>query len=438
MKFTDCIEIVGSKPTLYEGTKQYVSTGAVEEYFINEKSIEEYSYKERPSRADLVGKSGDILFAKMAETKKTLILDKETENYLKSVLKRITTVGALSLAVIAGLPIIFGAVSNLSTNISIGGTGLLIVVGVALETYKQLDGELLTRSYMKKGRRKTKCLYYLLNSKNFLNQKDKNSSGATQKAITNAGLEKINVNIPLFFKQDQIVKQFDLLTDIIKKYQSQLKKLDSLIKSRFIEMFGDPVQNPKKWDIKKMSDYILFLTSGSRGWSEYFSNEGKLFLTIKNVKNNRINIENIQYVQAPNNKEAERTKVQENDLLISITADLGRTGVVSKEIANYGAYINQHLSLVRLNTEKVNPLFVSYYLETDGGKLQFNKKNQSAVKAGLNFEAIKSLTFMNPPLKKQNEFVSFVQQIDKSKFAVQKSLEKAETLYKSLMQEYFG
>lgn len=79
---------------------------------------------------------------------------KETENYLKSVLKRITTVGALSLAVIAGLPIVFGAVSNLSTNISIGGTGLLIVVGVALETYKQLDGELLTRSYMKKGRRK--------------------------------------------------------------------------------------------------------------------------------------------------------------------------------------------------------------------------------------------------------------------------------------------
>ena len=382
MKFTDCIEIVGSKPTLYEGTKQYVSTGAVEEYFINEKSIEEYSYKERPSRADLVGKSGDILFAKMAETKKTLILDKETENYLFS-------------------------------------TGFFAI-------------------RPKNGILTTKCLYYLLNSKNFLNQKDKNSSGATQKAITNAGLEKINVNIPLFFKQDQIVKQFDLLTDIIKKYQSQLKKLDSLIKSRFIEMFGDPVQNPKKWDIKKMSDYILFLTSGSRGWSEYFSNEGKLFLTIKNVKNNRINIENIQYVQAPNNKEAERTKVQENDLLISITADLGRTGVVSKEIANYGAYINQHLSLVRLNTEKVNPLFVSYYLETDGGKLQFNKKNQSAVKAGLNFEAIKSLTFMNPPLKKQNEFVSFVQQIDKSKFAVQKSLEKAETLYKSLMQEYFG
>ena len=189
-------------------------------------------------------------------------------------------------------------------------------------------------------------------------------------------------------------------------------------------MFGDPVTNPKGWEIKKLSDYIVFLTSGSRGWSEYFSNDGELFLTIKNVKNNKISIENIQYVNAPNNKEAERTKVKENDLLISITADLGRTGVVSKEIANYGAYINQHLSLVRLNIEKVNPLFISFYLESDGGKLQFNKKNQSAVKAGLNFDAIKSLTFMNPPLKMQNDFVSFVQQIDKSKFEIANSLKR--------------
>ena len=263
-------------------------------------------------------------------------------------------------------------------------------------------------------------------------------TGATIPHIYFKDYQNIPLKLPSLQKQKHISAVLDKCTALIAKHKLMLEKYDTLIKSRFIEMFGDPVQNPMDWDIKKLSDYMIFLTSGSRGWSEYFSNEGKLFLTIKNVKNNRINIENIQYVQAPKNKEAERTKVQENDLLISITADLGRTGVVSKEIANYGAYINQHLSLVRLNTEKVNPLFVSYYLETDGGKLQFNKKNQSAVKAGLNFEAIKSLTFMNPPLKKQNEFVAFVQQIDKSKFAVQKSLEKAETLYKSLMQEYFG
>ena len=278
-------------------------------------------------------------------------------------------------------------------------------------------------------------LYHLFSNKDWSEGSNKAVKGIT---LNKASLSEAKIPLPPLETQKHIAAVLDKCTALIAKHREMLAKYDTLIKSRFIEMFGDPVQNPKEWDIKKLSDYIIFLTSGSRGWSEYFSNEGELFLTIKNVKNNRINIENIQYVQAPNNKEAERTKVKENDLLISITADLGRTGVVSKEIANYGAYINQHLSLVRLNTEKVNPLFVSYYLETDGGKLQFNKKNQSAVKAGLNFEAIKSLTFMNPPLKKQNEFVAFVQQIDKSKFAVQKSLEKAETLYKSLMQEYFG
>ena len=280
--------------------------------------------------------------------------------------------------------------------------------------------------------------YFIFTVSHLLNEMAKHTHGSTMRHITKPDFDNMPFPLPSIKEQKKISELLEKCTSIIATNKQMLEKYDMLIKSRFIEMFGDPVQNPKKWDIKKLSDYILFLTSGSRGWSEYFSNEGELFLTIKNVKNNRINIENIQYVQAPNNKEAERTKVKENDLLISITADLGRTGVVSKEIANYGAYINQHLSLVRLNTEKVNPLFVSYYLETDGGKLQFNKKNQSAVKAGLNFEAIKSLTFMNPPLKKQNEFVSFVQQIDKSKFAVQKSLEKAETLYKSLMQEYFG
>lgn len=80
----------------------------------------------------------------------------ETEVYIKKVLKRITTIGALSLAFIAGIPILFGAVSNLSTSVSIGGTGLLIVVGVALETYKQLESELVTKNYQsrRRGRRR--------------------------------------------------------------------------------------------------------------------------------------------------------------------------------------------------------------------------------------------------------------------------------------------
>ena len=376
MKFTDCIEIAGAKPAQYEGTKQYVSTGAVEEYFINKNSIEEYTYNERPSRADLVGKSGDILFAKMAETKKTLILDKETENYLFS-------------------------------------TGFFAI-------------------RPKSGILTTKCLYYLLNSKNFLNQKDKNSSGATQKAITNSGLEKINVNIPLFSKQDRIVKQFDLLTAIIKNYQSQLEKLDLVIKSRFIEMFGDPVQNPMGWTLKKLRDTTDIITGNTPSRKEK-DNYGSHIEWIKTD-----NITNATFVTTATESLSEKGEklgrtVEAGSILMACIAgslrSIGRVALTDRKVA-----FNQQINAIV--PKEYNNLFLYVLLQNTQSYAQSTVN--MALKGILSKGKLEELEYIVPPLSLQNAFASFVQQIDKSKFAVQKSLEKAETLYKSLMQEYFG
>lgn len=153
-----------------------------------------------------------------------------------------------------------------------------------------------------------------------------------------------------------------------------------------------------------------------RGWAQYCVDDGKeWFITIKNVKNCHVSTDNIQPINAPDNAEAKRTKVQENDLLISITADLGRTGVVTKEIAEHGAYINQHLTCIRLKQDVLNPLYVAYFMESPAGKEQFETQNQSAVKAGLNFNAINSLHITVPPMDRQNAFVRFVKKVDKSK-----------------------
>ena len=380
MKFTDCIEIVGSKPTLYEGTKQYVSTGAVEEYFINKNSIEEYTYNERPSRADLVGKSGDILFAKMAETKKTLILDKETENYLFS-------------------------------------TGFFAI-------------------RPKNGILTTKCLYYLLNSKNFLSQKDKNSSGATQKAITNAGLEKINVNIPLFSKQDQIVKQFDLLTDIIKKYQSQLKKLDSLIKSRFIEMFGDIIQNTKNWELKSFTEIAKSRLGKMLDSKKQTGKEKYPYLANFNVQWFRFNLENLNEMDFSESDRIEFA-LKDGDLLVCEGGEVGRCAVWHNQIEN--CFFQKAVHRVRLNMDLVHPDYMAYWFKFRSDFNSFDDiVGSKATIAHLTGEKLKLLQIPVPPLSLQNDFASFVQQIDKSKFAVQKSLEKAEILYKSLMQEYFA
>ena len=280
-----------------------------------------------------------------------------------------------------------------------------------------------------------KYLFYAVEHMNLA----KYFSGATIPHIYFKDYQKEPINIPDIDTQKRISRIFDKIDALINSRKEQRTKLDQIVKSRFIEMFGDPKSNPNSYPISQLSEHIEFLTSGSRGWAQYCVDNGsEWFITIKNVKDCRISIDNMQPINAPDNAEAKRTKVQEGDLLISITADLGRTGVVTKEIADHGAYINQHLTCIRLNKEMLNPLYVAFFMESPAGKEQFESKNQSAVKAGLNFNSINSLRLLVPPMDEQNAFVGFVHQIDKSKLAIQKSLEKLEILKKSLMQKYFG
>ena len=266
---------------------------------------------------------------------------------------------------------------------------------------------------------------------------------ALENGFKGAGLKHTNKNhinnieishLPSIKMQDETITVLDKVCEVIAYRQQQLQKLDDLVKARFVEMFENI-----SYPTERFSRFIESLTSGSRGWAKYCVDDGsEWFITIKNVKNCCISTNNMQPINAPRNAEAIRTKVKEGDLLISITADLGRTGVVSKEIAEHGAYINQHLTCIRVDRKIINPLFIAYYLDSPAGKMQFEAKNQSAVKAGLNFEAINSLMIKVPPIELQNEFETFVQQVDKSKFVVQQALDKAQLLFDSLMQQYFG
>ena len=266
----------------------------------------------------------------------------------------------------------------------------------------------------------------------------------TKKSVNQASfavtdLKKLKILVFPIDEQRHIVDMLDRAKKVMALRQQELQKLDDLIKARFVELFGDPKINPFNYPTCRLSEYIEFLTSGSRGWAQYCVDDGEeWFITIKNVKNCHISTENMQPVNAPDNVEARRTKVQEGDLLISITADLGRTGVVTKEIAEHGAYINQHLTCIRLDKEALNPLYVAYFMESSAGKEQFELMNQSAVKAGLNFNSINSLQLMVPPLEEQMVFFDIVTQTDKSKAVIQKALDKAQLLFDSLMQQYFS
>lgn len=286
-----------------------------------------------------------------------------------------------------------------------------------------------------KGLLRTEYFFYFMKQLKM----QEHAETTTVPSVRRSKLEQVEIDVPSLDKQEEIEQILNKTSMLIHLRQQELQRLDDLVKARFVELFGDPKINPNNYPVCQLSDFIVFLTSGSRGWAQYCADDGtEWFITIKNVKDCHIETDNMQPINAPNNAEAKRTRVQEGDLLISITADLGRTGVVTKEIAEHGAYINQHLTCIRLKQDVLNPLYVAYFMESPAGKEQFESKNQSAVKAGLNFNSINSLRLMVPPLDDQNAFVDFIKQTNKSKAAIQKALDEAQLLFDSLMQKYFG
>ena len=198
-------------------------------------------------------------------------------------------------------------------------------------------------------------------------------------------------------------------------------------------MFGDPVTNPMGWEVTTLGKELDFLTSGSRGWAKYYTEKGDIFIRIQNLKNGFLELDDVAFVDAPDSAESKRTKVEPEDVLLSITADLGRTAVVPHNIGK--AHISQHLAILRL--KEMNSVFVSQFLESPGGQRQFGLLNRSAVKAGLNFDDIRKVSLIKPPSLTQQRFEKIYNVVQKEKTIISASERQAETLFSALQQQAF-
>lgn len=147
-------------------------------------------------------------------------------------------------------------------------------------------------------------------------------------------LKELVIPLPPLEAQKKIAKTLDTAAELLSMRKQQLSELDNLIKSTFYNMFGDPLTNFRSFSTIRLENFIEFMTSGSRGWAQYYVPNGEKFITIKNVKNGRLDFSELTFVKAPKNKESLRTRVEKDDLLISITADLGRTAVVDEVTAS--------------------------------------------------------------------------------------------------------
>ena len=368
--FSEIVEVAGTACKPFDGSRKYISTGSVHHDSICDNEVEIVNFKNKPSRANLEVNAGDILFAKMQGTRKTLLIDED-----------------------------------LSRNIySTGFYAIKPKSGVITE----------------------KCLYYLVDSSLFLGEKDKKCSGATQKAINNYGLKQIELKIPNYHNQAKIGEQLDLLFSMIRARRHQINQLDNLIKARFVEMFGDKYPNIVVGDKLKT-------TSGgtpSKKHSEYYDGGTIPWLTsgevnagiIRTVKN-RITEEAV--------KNSSAKMIPENSILVAMYgATAGQVGLLKIRTTT-----NQAICSI-LPNEKYLPEYLYHAMASK--KDWMISQSAGGAQPNISQSVIRRMEIVDAPIAMQNIFVKLVHQVDKSKFAVQESLEKTQQLFDSLMQEYFG
>lgn len=262
--------------------------------------------------------------------------------------------------------------------------------------------------------------------------------GVAQNNINLGILKQFAIPLPPLETQQKIAAVLDKVQKIISESKVILEKYDTLIKSRFIEMFGDPVQNPMGWEVKNL-DKVFDIIDGDRGKNypkaEDFYNRGFcLFLNAGNVTKNGFNFENCQFITEEKDNSLGKGKVKRDDLIVTTRGTVGNIAKYDNSIPYQIVRINSGMVILR-KTKNINSVFFIYYFRNPA---IYKKLISGTAQPQMPINNMRLCKVLFPPLTLQTQFADFVQQIDKSKFAVQKSLEKAETLYKSLMQEYFA
>lgn len=166
---------------------------------------------------------------------------------------------------------------------------------------------------------------------------------------------------------------------------------------------------PEHWEVRRLKSLCRFVTSGSRGWGRYYADDGFVFLRIGNISTTSIDLrlKRISYVTPPPGAEGERTRARPNDLLLSITAQIGAVGVVPDGLGE--AYVNQHTALIRLRPGRSVPRWVAYGLLSQFGKDQCRLMTNGGTKIGLTLDDVRCLYVLLPPVHEQLRLVAGIE-----------------------------
>ena len=271
------------------------------------------------------------------------------------------------------------------------------------------------------------------------------ANAAVVPILNKSQFSDIEIPLPPLDEQRRIAAVLDKVSDLIAKRREQLRKLDELVKARFVEMFGEPIANPMKWPVVPLKSLSTLITNGNtpKGGSENYVENGITFLRSQNVWRNQIILDDVAYIDEATHRSMKKSSLRYKDILIT------KTGRINTENSSLGraalflgkddsANINGHVYLVRLKNTAI-PEYIVTILTGEAYRKYIRKVCVGGIdKRQINVEQVEDFPIILPPIEMQKSFSTIREEIGKSKLTIQQSLDKLEVLKKALMQEYFG
>lgn len=249
-------------------------------------------------------------------------------------------------------------------------------------------------------------------------------------------VKELEFQLPSRNEQDDVVKRLDKLCVVISARQQQLAKLDELAKARFVEMFGDE-SNPFRWPIVDVKDIAYVQVGVVIKPAQYYTDKEHGTRTFRSLNIGPMYVKDADWVyfSEEGNRKNQKSILKENDLLVVRSGAPGTACVVTEEYAGCNAV---DVIIAHPDLTKVNPFFLCAYTNLPHGKKQIDEGVGGAAQQHFNVGKYNKMRIILPPLEMQKKYKMFLEQVNKSKLSIKKSLEQVETLKKSLMQEYFG
>lgn len=267
--------------------------------------------------------------------------------------------------------------------------------------------------------------------------------GAGLKHISRQYILDISIPLPGANEQRKIAAVLDKVSDLIAKRRQQLDKLDEMVKARFVEIFGDPVTNPKGWKIDKLGSYMTTLTDFSANGSYelldsnvVMYDEPNYAVMVRTIDLEAGNLDNgVKYIDQKAYELLSKSKLYGGELIMNKIGSAGKIYIMPH--IGKPASLGRNAFMFRFD-ERINMVFLYALLTSDYGTVEIQQYVRGAVTKTITKASTKAIRIIVPPIELQNRFATFVEQTEKTKLIISHSLEKLETLKKALMQEYFG